>query len=188
MSYQNQHSLSQPYWNLLFFPLFFPSRNLSHCCFCFHSTVLQQYIWKRLWKGKKKQITHEIFLFPRTYNSQSTNKKSSFFIWKFLSFPMKGQKVFWDTTWLCRKWFCPLSTVILRFVFQKQHCVVKRKIVLTVWCKLILSKESLVKRIKHFLPPSKRFACSKPKTVSFSEPIKTSCPREMHFPAWNVVW
>ena len=98
------------------FSLYFSPRNLSHCCFCFHSTVLQQYIWKRLWKGKQKQITYEIFLFPRTYNSQSTNKKSSFFIWKFLSFPIK---VFWDTTWLCRKWFCPLSTVILRFVFQK---------------------------------------------------------------------
>ena len=29
MSYQNQHSLSQPYWNLLFFLLFFPSRFVS---------------------------------------------------------------------------------------------------------------------------------------------------------------
>ena len=29
MSYQNQHSLSQPFWNLLFFLLFFPSRFVS---------------------------------------------------------------------------------------------------------------------------------------------------------------
>ena len=77
MSYQNQHSLSQPYWNFLPFPSnFLPTRNLSHCCFCFHSTDLQQYNQKcflserRKWKAK-----HFFHTKKRTYNPQSTTKK-----------------------------------------------------------------------------------------------------------------
>ena len=42
---------------------------------------------------------------------------------KFLHFCGRVRKVFWNMSWLCRKWFCLLSTFILRFVFQKQQWV-----------------------------------------------------------------
>ena len=43
-------------------------------------------------------------------------------------------------------------------------------------------------KIKAFLLPSKCHAFSEEKTASFSEPTKTSCPREMLFPARSVLW
>ena len=55
---------------------FLPTRNLSHCCFCLHSTDLQQYNQKcflserRKWKAK-----HFFHTKKRTYNPQSTTKK-----------------------------------------------------------------------------------------------------------------
>ena len=77
MSYQNQHSLSPPYWNFLLSSNFLPTWNLSHCCFCFHSTDLQQYNQlcflsdRRKWK--EKHFIHK----KRTYNLQINNKNAN---------------------------------------------------------------------------------------------------------------
>ena len=80
MSYQNQHSLSQPYWNFLPFPSnFLPTRNLSHCCFCFHSTDLQQYNQKCFLSERRKWKAKHFFHKTKELTIPNQQQKSEFF-------------------------------------------------------------------------------------------------------------
>ena len=80
MSYQNQHSLSQPYWNFLPFPSnFLPTRNLSHCCFCFHSTDLQQYNQKCFLSERRKWKAKHFFHKTKELTIPINNKKANSF-------------------------------------------------------------------------------------------------------------
>ena len=77
MSYQNQHSLSQPYWNFLPSSLIFYPREIClivafvfiqlTCNNTIRSVCLSE---RREWKAKRFFHTQK-----RTYNSQSTTKK-----------------------------------------------------------------------------------------------------------------
>ena len=92
MSYQNQHSLSQPYWNLLFFPLFFP----HEICLIVASVFIQLSCNNTFGsvcgkERKSKSHTRYFFFQELTIPNQQTKKAASLF-GNFSVFPWIAKK------------------------------------------------------------------------------------------------
>ena len=77
----NTHLFSQYLKLFAFLSNFLPTRNLSHCCFCFHSTDLQQYNQKCFLSERRKWKAKHFFHKTKELTIPINNNKKSKFFW-----------------------------------------------------------------------------------------------------------